>query len=98
MTPEGKVKAEVKEYLNLLGSDCWYYMPVPMGYGKRGVPDFVCCIRGQFYGIECKAPGKRSDLTPWQSKELDAIHAAGGCSVVIEAVDGIKKYFNALLG
>lgn len=55
-TPEGKVKKEIKEYLDSIGA--YYFMPVQMGMGVRGTPDFLCCVRGRFVAIEAKAPGK----------------------------------------
>lgn len=56
-TPEGKVKDLVKKWLKENGY--WYYVPVSAGYGRHGIPDFVCCADGLFVGIETKAPGKR---------------------------------------
>lgn len=53
MTPEGRVKKAIKEWLDArsfwrAGADCpegevrgWYYMPVPNGMGVGGIPDFV---------------------------------------------------------
>lgn len=80
MTPEGKVKAEIKKYLDSLGEDCWYFMPMMMGYGRKGIPDIVGCIGGSFFGIEVKAPGKGNGLTNWQLLELQSIADAGGLS------------------
>ena len=75
MTPEGKVKKQVKEFLDSLGEDCWYYCPVPMGYGRKGIPDIIGGYKGKFFAIECKAQGK--EPTVWQRKEEQAIHQAG---------------------
>ena len=49
--------------------------------GRSGIPDVVCCLRGYFIGIECKA-GKNKP-TPLQQKELADIIKAGGVSCVI---------------
>lgn len=78
-TPEGKVKAQVKEVLKALGA--YYVMPVTGGYGNSGVPDFVVCYRGIFFGIETKAKGGK--VTALQQKNLDAIAKAGGIDLVI---------------
>lgn len=90
MTPEGKVKQEVKEYLASLGTDCWYYMPVPMGYGKRGVPDFIICYKGFFLAPETKKEGGKSQ--PWQEEQQAAIRKARGQSLRITSVDIIKMW------
>ena len=80
MTPEGKVKKEIKNLLHDLKA--WYYMPVQTGRGTNGVPDFVCCIQGTFVGIEAKAPGKKATTTPLQDMQLETIQRAGGVSIV----------------
>lgn len=102
MTPEGKVKQDVKDYLETLGKDCWYYMPVPMGYGKRGVPDFIICYKGFLLAPETKRDGGKSK--PWQEREQAAIRAAGGAServihlewlkIKIRAIDDFWKWVN----
>jgi hypothetical protein len=81
LTPEGKVKAEIKKLLKIHG--VWFYMPVQNGYGKVGIPDFICCFNGKFLAIEAKAPGKESALTPNQRNVLEAIDDHGGVALVI---------------
>lgn len=73
-TPEGRVKEKIKLLLKHLGA--WYYMPVSIGMGQHGIPDFVCCYKGRFFGIEAKAEGKKP--TPLQVKQAEAIRRAGG--------------------
>ena len=89
MTPEGKVKARVKKVLAELGA--YYTMPVTGGYGNSGVPDFVVCMEGRFYGIECKANGGKP--TALQLKNHDDIRKAGGVALVIDEtnVDNLRK-------
>lgn len=79
MTPEGKVKAQVKAILRRY--QLWYFMPVSAGYGKHGVPDFICCVNGKFLGIECKARG--GDLTHLQAQCQLEITNAGGYTLVV---------------
>lgn len=80
MTPEGKVKAKVKAVLKRYPK-VWYFMPVSGGYGKAGVPDFVCCLRGQFLGIECKAKG--GQLTHLQAQCHLEMTKAGGIVFIV---------------
>lgn len=93
MTPEGKVKREVKKRLR---KDAWYYMPVQNGMGRSGIPDFIGCVPtvitqemvgqtvGVFFAIETKAPGKLGNTTSNQDRELSNIHAAGGIATVLD--------------
>lgn len=80
MTPEGKVKKRVREVLNRLG--CYYAMPVTGGFGNSGVPDFLACVSGRFYGIECKAQGKQP--TALQRDHLRRIAESGGIPLLID--------------
>ena len=96
MKSESQVKKEIKDYLNSLGLDCWYFMPVPMGYGRKGIPDFIVCLRGTFYAIEAKAEGKINNTTPWQDAEIDRIHVAHGVSFVADSVEKVRDILRAV--
>lgn len=89
MTPEAKVKKRVKEILNDVGA--YYAMPVGTGFGNSGVPDFLVCKEGLFYGIECKANGGKP--TALQLKHLDDIRKAGGIAMIIDEtnVETLRK-------
>ena len=79
MTPESKVKTQVKRILD--DNQVYYFMPPGMGLGRGGIPDIIACVNGHFLGIECKA-GK-GKTTALQDRELAAIRAAGGTAVTI---------------
>ena len=82
MTPEGVVKAQVKKILDAYKSPLvYYFMPTTGGYGRSGIPDFVGCVYGNFFAIECKA-GK-GKTTALQDRELARIHNAYGISLVV---------------
>ena len=81
MTPEGKIKKSVKEYLAKLTPKPYVYMPVPMGYGATTL-DFLVCHKGMFYGIETKRPGVMH-VTPAQGCCMSEIAHAGG-GVILE--------------
>ena len=78
-TPEGQVKEKVKTLLSGI-PNLFFWMPVPTGYGTRGIPDFVGCYYGFFFGIETKATGGKQ--TPWQKDIEKKIKAAMGFYVV----------------
>jgi hypothetical protein len=89
MTPEGKVKKRVKEILKEAGA--YWTMPLGTGFSSSGVPDFLVCKDGLFYGIECKANGGKP--TALQLKHLDDIRKAGGIALVIDEtnVETLRK-------
>ena len=77
MTPEGEVKDDVKRILKSRG--IWFFMPVP--WGRVGIPDFCCVVKGQAVFIETKA-GKNKP-TPMQKLTMSQIREAGGIAVVV---------------
>jgi hypothetical protein len=54
MTPEGRVKAKLKRWLNQ--NNVWNWWPVPSGYGEQMV-DCVSYWNNQMVLIECKREG-----------------------------------------
>lgn len=78
-TPESKVKAKVVKMLKYY--DVYYFFPATHGFGRSGVPDVVCCARGTFLGIECKAGTNKP--TPLQEREIAAIRKASGHAIVV---------------
>jgi len=79
VTPEGRVKDKVKHILKAMG--VWYFMPAANGIGTTGIPDFICCFKGRFIAIECKA-GKNQP-TALQQLQLKQIDDHGGLTMII---------------
>jgi len=82
-TPESKVKTKIRAILKKHG--IYYIMPIGSGYGNSGVPDFICCVKGKFVGIEAKAGKGKTTLL--QDKNLSLIVEAGGWAMVINEDD-----------
>ena len=80
MTPEGKVKKKVKKFLD--DNKIYYVMTITGGFGNSGAPDFLCCHRGYFIGIECKANGNTP--TALQKDNMDRIVESGGRAFVVD--------------
>ena len=93
-TPESKVKDKVRKILKESG--VYYFMPIGGMYSKIGVPDIICCYKGRFISIECKA-GKNKP-TALQERELKLIQEAGGYSLVINEknIDDVRKLLESL--
>lgn len=94
-TKEGEVKDDIKKLLELykiypaskagaFPADVqgWYYMPVPSALGVSGIPDFIGHYRGEFFGIEAKAPGKLP--TGFQALQVGTITMSGGRCFVVD--------------
>jgi hypothetical protein len=71
-------------------------MPVQLGFGVGGIPDFICCYRGMFVAIECKAPGKRNATTPLQRACMSAIREHGGRVTVVSSADELGLWLSLL--
>lgn len=78
-TPEKKVKDSCVKLLKSYAA--YYFYPVMTGFGRSGIPDIICCVRGHFLAIECKAGDNKT--TALQDRELQKINEAGGVSLVI---------------
>ena len=87
MTPEGKLKKEVKAYLKSLNA--YFFMPVQTGYGATTL-DFLVCINGRFVAIETKAPGRWPTLR--QDRVIREIIQAGGIAFATDSLERTKKY------
>jgi ABC-type sulfate/molybdate transport systems ATPase subunit len=93
-TPEKKVKDAVKKVLD--ANKVWYFAPASNGMGRAGIPDIICCVRGYFLAIECKA-GK-GKTTALQDREIAAIIAADGAAIVVNETNlaDVQEWVNTL--
>ena len=86
MTPEGKVKQDLRKYLDSVG--CWHFLPVSNGMGVHGVPDIVGSYKGRFFALEVKAPGRRGEkwrgASHLQVLQMDKIKKSGGFAMVFD--------------
>ena len=92
MTPEGKVKKEIKDYLRSKGA--YFFMPVQTGYGSPTL-DILACVNGKFVGIEVKRPGKGA--TARQHLIISEIIQAGGIAFVADRVEDVVAELVSLL-
>jgi hypothetical protein len=92
MTPEGRVKVQVKKWLKEHGA--YFFMPVQTGYGAATL-DFLVCLNGCFVAIETKAPGKKA--TTRQRLVIDEIYRAGGYAFVATSVDDLDVFLSVLV-
>ena len=86
MTPEGRVKDNVKKILKKYRT--YYHMVVQNGMGAPSL-DFVGCHYGDFFAVETKAPGKKP--TPRQEVTMEAMEKAGGRTFVVAGDEGMEE-------
>jgi pantoate kinase len=79
-TTEAPVKDRVKEVL--VEHSVQFDMPVPVGYGKAGNFDFICCVAGAYLGIETKRDDKVMP-TALQTDHAQEVMRAGGVALLI---------------
>ena len=89
------VKKKVVDHLKSLG--VYYFFPVASGWMSSGVPDIICCVKGKFVAIECKA-GKNK-TTAIQDKNIDSIRLNKGVAMVIneDNLEFMKMVINELI-
>jgi Holliday junction resolvase len=94
MTPEAKVKKKVVDAIKKNGA--YYFFPATGGYGRSGVPDVVCCYRGMFVAIECKAGSNKP--TALQEAEMYKIGQAQGFVLIVneDNVPDVQKVFDTI--
>lgn len=92
VTPESKVKKEIKTYLKSIGAAV---ILVPGGaYGTNGNPDLVVCYQGKFIAVEGKA--NNGVQSSWQKLRQMQIERAGGIYILAWSVDDVKDVISSL--
>lgn len=107
LTGEGRVKQLVKDKLeeyDILPAhksylvetegyepDGWYFMPVSLGMGTMGIPDFIGCYKGKFFSIETKSDPKKVP-TKLQRLNLNCIAASKGAAYVVRDEDELSAF------
>lgn len=93
MTPEGRVKAEIKKYLESIGA--YQFWPVQSGFGAATV-DCLACIKGKFLAIEVKRP-EGGKLTGRQRNTLQKVADANGRWVVATSAGCVKEALRGVI-
>jgi hypothetical protein len=82
VTPEGKVKQKVQQWLKDNMPGAWKYAPAGGPFGRGGVPDRIGLWQGVFFAIEVKKDHTNKP-TALQLKELRDIQRNGGVAAVL---------------
>lgn len=70
------VEEPIKKYLFSKGA--YFFKVHGSAFMEPGIPDIVCCYKGLFLGIECKAPGKLYEQTEHQKIHEENIIKSNG--------------------
>jgi len=91
MTPEAKIKHKIKLVLETYRERgiLYYYMPVPVGYG-RSTLDYLGFICGYGFAIEAKAEGKKPSER--QKAIIEDIEGSGVPVFVINDVASLAQF------
>lgn len=82
---EQDVQRKIIKYLESLGA--WTVKTISTN--KRGTPDVLACLNGQFIAIEVKREGKLNTVSPIQQFQLDKIVESGGIAVAADSLEKI---------
>lgn len=85
MTPEGKVKAKIRQWYKDYMPGHWRVSPRGGPFGKAGCPDDLLCWKGIFIAVEIKSD--TGELSALQSLALKEITASGGVAAVVRGYD-----------
>jgi penicillin-binding protein-related factor A (putative recombinase) len=99
-TPEAKIKAKIDTMLKSKGPLVWFFKPAAGAFGKAGIPDYIICVRGNFFSIEAKATSKNKP-TALQDRQMEGIRAAEGDAYVVFdslTLTTAENHINFLLG
>lgn len=86
---EKSIVVSIKKYLKTI-PNCFFFHTHGDMYSMPGLPDIVCCINGQFVGIEVKRP-KIGKLSEHQKKVLMQLQGCGAVVFVAHSVDEVKQ-------
>ena len=84
-TPEGMLKASIRQLLDTVGIFHYNAWGGPMS--PKGVPDLICCQNGRMIGIEVKT--KMGRVSPEQIEFIKRINDAGGLAFVARSLDDV---------
>ena len=100
-TPENKVKAKLKAYLDTIPK-LFHYSATAGIYSTGGIPDIVGVHNGRFFAIEVKAPGRRGErnrgASALQMQCMAKIYAANGFTMVYDGEEVDQRKLEAWIG
>lgn len=83
---ETGVQKSIQSYIRSIGGYC--FKVHGSIYMRAGIPDIICCIKGQFVGIEVKDGDNKASAL--QEAHIRQIKKAGGLAFVAYSVKDVE--------
>jgi hypothetical protein len=93
--PETRLRLKIKKRLEELWPAAWIRKIHGSKFMHVGIPDYICCIDGEFFGLEVKIPGGKA--TPSQLLEGKKIVLAKGHFAVVTSVEEATEFVRKTL-
>jgi hypothetical protein len=93
--PETRLRLKIKKALESSWPKAWVRKIHGNQFQHVGIPDYLCCIEGLFFGLEVKVPSGKA--TPAQLYEGKKLHLAGGVFGIVTSVDEAVDFVRAEL-
>jgi len=92
---ESTLSKKVNKYLKSL-ENCWFMKIHGSIFQRAGVPDYIGCYKGIFWGIELKVGTNKTSKI--QDYMMLLMRSAGGRTIVCYDLIEVKKFMNSLKG
>lgn len=84
---EATIQKKLQEYILARGA----YVIKTIATSRAGVPDLICCYKGQFIAIEVKT--KSGTVSKLQEYNLEKIRKAGGKALIARDIADLGTIF-----
>lgn len=95
---ESNLVEKVKKYIRTtFRHEAWFFKTAGNAAQRSGIPDILCCIKGQFIAIETKREDGSGEASEQQRIECIKIRKAGGHAIISDNFDEIKIFIENIL-
>ena len=92
---ESNLVKKVETYIKkTYKKEAWFFKTVGNASQKSGIPDILCCIKGNFIAIETKREDGSGRASEQQEIECKKIINAGGYSIISNCFEYIKVFID----
>lgn len=92
--PEARIQHNIQRKLTAMG--VFVFKVHGSALMMSGLPDLICCVDGEYLGLEVKTPETQDDVSPKQAYVHDLIRHAGGECHVVWTVEQAARIVDAM--